>query len=257
MLQDLVDDIRVRHIGDHPQPPAAVRAHRDLDPEHASQPLRPGQRRLRRSSEFSLLIVVCHRTAVVVLMAAMARGAAGARCDASVGSSRGVPIGSVLSQVEAPWDRLIPNYPMQTEMLDETFAEVFDVFELATRVVGNFAVIALLLSATGLFGLAAFMAQSRTKEIGIRKVVGAGMCQIVRLLVWQFSRPVLVSLLFALPLAYFASNIYLDFFADRIGPPAGIVAGSGVAAVLFSWLIVGIQAWRVARESPIRALRYE
>ena len=66
MLQDLVDDIRVRHIGDHPQPPAAVRAHSDLDPEHASQPLRSGQRRLRRSSEFSLLIVVCHRTAVVV-----------------------------------------------------------------------------------------------------------------------------------------------------------------------------------------------
>ena len=56
----------------------------------------------------------------------------------------GVPIGSVLSQVEAHWDRLIPNYPMQTEMLDETFAEVFDVFELATRVLGNFAVIALL-----------------------------------------------------------------------------------------------------------------
>ena len=91
VLQDLVDDIRVRHIGDHPQPPAAVRAHRDLDPEHASQPPRPGQRRLRRSSEFSLLIVVCHRTAVVVLMAAMARGAAAARCDASVGSSRRCP----------------------------------------------------------------------------------------------------------------------------------------------------------------------
>ena len=53
------------------------------------------------------------------------------------------------------------------------------------------------------------------------------------------------------------ASIYLDFFADRIGPPAGIVAGSGVAAVLFSWLIVGIHAWRVARESPIRALRYE
>jgi hypothetical protein len=84
--KDPIDDFRIRHIGDHPQPTAAVRAHRDLDPEHASQPFRPGQRRLRRSSEFSLLIVVCYRTAVVVLMAASARGAAGARCDASVGS---------------------------------------------------------------------------------------------------------------------------------------------------------------------------
>ena len=177
-----------------------------------------------------------------------------------VGSVRvapGVPLGSALSEIEAQWNRLIPTYPVQTELLDETFADVFTVFELATRVLGNFAVVALLLSATGLFGLAAFMAQSRTKEIGIRKVMGAGMGQIVRLLVWQFSRPVLVSLLFALPLAYFASNIYLDFFADRIGPPAGIVAACGVVAVLFSWLIVGVHAWRVARESPIRALRYE
>ena len=116
---------------------------------------------------------------------------------------------------------------------------------------------ALLLSLIGLFGLAAFMAQGRTREIGVRKVMGAKMYQIVRLLIWQFSRPVLWALLVALPLAYFAANIYLDFFADRITFTLPIVVGAGVLAVLFAWGIVAIHAIRVARANPIHALRYE
>jgi putative ABC transport system permease protein len=68
----------------------------------------------------------------------------------------------------------------------------------------------------GLFGLAAFMATSRTKEIGIRKVMGASLVQIVRMLIWQFSKPVIWALALALPLSYLASGIYLDFFAERL-----------------------------------------
>lgn len=175
----------------------------------------------------------------------------------SVRVAAGVPLADMVSEIEQRWDRLIPEYPLQSGFLDETFADVFDVFNLTTQVLGGFAVIALLLSTIGLFGLAAFMAQSRTKEIGIRKVMGANLAQIVRLLVWQFSKPVMWSLLVALPLAYFGSQVYLDFFADRIEAPAAIVLGSGLAAILFSWTIVGVHAYRVARENPIRALRYE
>ena len=175
----------------------------------------------------------------------------------SVRVAAGVPLGAVIEEIEARWERLIPDYPMQSKLLDETFEDVFRVFALATKVLGYFAGIALLLSAVGLFGLAAFMAQGRTKEIGIRKVMGAGIAQIIRLLVWQFSKPVMWSLLVALPLAYLASSAYLQFFADRISAPAGIVVGAGIAAILFSWLVVGVHAWRVARANPIRALRYE
>ena len=116
---------------------------------------------------------------------------------------------------------------------------------------------ALLLSTIGLFGLAAFMAEGRTREIGLRKVMGANIPQIVRLLIWQFSKPVLWSLILALPLAYFASNTYLNFFADRISAPAGIVGASGVLAVLFAWAIVAVHAIRIARANPIHALRHE
>ena len=119
------------------------------------------------------------------------------------------------------------------------------------------AFVALMLSLIGLFGLAAFMAESRTKEIGIRKVMGASMSQIVRLLIWQFSQPVLWALLVALPLSYFASSTYLNFFADRLTMPAGIVVIAGVLAVVFSWAIVAIHAAKIARANPIKALRYE
>ena len=116
---------------------------------------------------------------------------------------------------------------------------------------------ALMLSLIGLFGLAAFMAERRTKEIGIRKVMGASMVQIVQLLIWQFSKPVMWALVIALPLSYFASSTYLNFFADRLTMPAGIVAIAGLLAVVFSWAIVAIHATKIARANPIKALRYE
>ncbi len=176
---------------------------------------------------------------------------------ASIRVAAGTPMAGVLSDVEATWETLVPEYPIQTQFLNETFDDVFKIFNLTTQVLAGFAGIALLLSTIGLFGLAAFMAQSRTREIGIRKVMGANVVQIIRLLVWQFSKPVMWSLLVALPLAYFASDMYLNFFADRISAPAGIVAGSGVMAILFSWAIVAIHAVRIARANPIKALRYE
>ena len=121
----------------------------------------------------------------------------------------------------------------------------------------GFALVALGLSFIGLFGLAAFMAANRTREIGIRKVMGANSGQIVRMLLWQFSTPVFWGLLVAVPVSYLASETYLNFFADRIGQPAVVVLTAGVAALGFSWLVVVLHAYRVASVSPIRSIRYE
>ena len=164
---------------------------------------------------------------------------------------------ATIAQVEEVWQELIPDYPIQTEFLDEVFGQVFQIYSGMTKILAGFAVMALMLSMIGLFGLAAFMAASRTKEIGIRKVMGASLPQIVRMLIWQFSRPVVWALVIALPMAYFASNIYLDFFADRLELPAGIVLVAGLASVGFAWGIVAIHAIKIARSNPIHALRYE
>jgi len=169
----------------------------------------------------------------------------------------GVAMGQVLSEVESVWQEIIPDYPIQSHFLDDDFKETYEIYSGLSLVLGGFALVALVLSLIGLFGLAAFMAAGRTREIGVRKVMGANMIQIVRLLIWQFSRPVLWALLVALPLAYFASNTYLTFFADRITLTAPIVGVAGAISVLVAWGIVAIHAVRVARANPIHALRYE
>jgi putative ABC transport system permease protein len=121
----------------------------------------------------------------------------------------------------------------------------------------GFAFVALALALIGLFGLAAFMAAQRTKEIGVRKVLGASSAQIARLLVWQFSKPVAWALAIALPAAYFGSSIYLDFFADRIESPILILVVAGAIAVILAWGTVAGHAVRIARSNPVLALRYE
>jgi len=170
---------------------------------------------------------------------------------------QGSAMGKALTDIESVWKRVIPDYPIQTEFLDDTFGQIFQIYGIMTILLGGFAFVALSLSMIGLFGLSAFMAESRTKEIGIRKVMGASMPQIVNLLIFQFSKPAMWALLVAMPLAYVAAGQYLNFFAERISTTAGIVVGAGVLAVAFAWAIVAVHAIKIARANPIRALRYE
>ena len=176
-----------------------------------------------------------------------------------IGSIRisGGNIMDTVEQIEDIWDRVIPEYPMQGRFLDEVFDDVYNILEYMNMALAGFAFIAFSLALIGLFGLAAFMAAQRTKEIGMRKVLGASTLQIVRLLVWQFSTPVLWALVVALPGAYFASSIYLNFFADRIESPILTLVLAGALAVTLAWGTVAGHAFRIARSNPIVALRYE
>jgi putative ABC transport system permease protein len=176
-----------------------------------------------------------------------------------VGSVR-ITHGSIIDTVQAiegVWDRIIPEYPIQGRFLDDVFDEVYNILKYMNMALSGFALVALSLALIGLFGLAAFMAAQRTKEIGVRKVLGASSTQIAKLLVWQFSKPVMWALAVALPAAFFASNIYLDFFADRIESPVVILLVAGVIAVLLAWTTVAGHAYRIARANPVLALRYE
>ena len=162
-----------------------------------------------------------------------------------------------VEQVEDIWDRVIPEYPIQGAFLDEIFDDVYNILKYMNMALAGFAFVALALASVGLFGLAAFMAAQRTKEIGMRKVLGASTSQIARLLVWQFSTPVLWALAVALPAAYFASIQYLNFFAERLESPVLILVVAGALAVTLAWSTVAGHAIRIARSNPILALRYE
>ena len=162
-----------------------------------------------------------------------------------------------IAAVEDVWDRVVPEYPMQGRFLDDIFDEIFKILQFMNAALAGFAFIALALAMIGLFGLAAFMAAQRTKEIGVRKVLGASSAQLARLLVWQFSKPVAWALALALPAAYFASSLYLNFFADRIGSPIFVLLVAGAVAVMLAWTTVAGHAVRIARSNPVLALRYE
>jgi len=162
-----------------------------------------------------------------------------------------------VDQIESAWKRVIPEYPIQGRFLDDVFNDVYQILKYMNMALAGFAFVALALALIGLFGLAAFMATQRTREIGIRKVLGANSLQIARLLIWQFSKPVVWALLVAWPAAWFASKSYLEFFAERIDTPILILLVSGLLAVLLAWGTVAGHAIRISRSSPIIALRYE
>ena len=163
----------------------------------------------------------------------------------------------IMSEVEEVWQSLVPNYPVWRNSLSHYFDRFFRIPRGIANVLWGFALVALSLALIGLFGLSTFMAQRRTKEIGLRKVMGANLFQIVGLLLWQFSIPVLWSLFVALPLAYFASNIYLDFFPERIGSVISVTMLASLISLLTAWSIIFFHALSVARASPIQSLRYE
>ncbi|HEX8388629.1 MAG TPA: ABC transporter permease [Sphingomonas sp.] len=163
----------------------------------------------------------------------------------------------VRGQVEQVWKRNVAQVPFEGEFADDIVREQYDRDEARGRLFAAFALLAVVIGCLGLFGLAAFTAERRTKEIGVRKVLGARTRDIVRLLVWQFSRPVLIANLIAWPLAWWLMRDWLNGFDTRIDltPTPFLVAG--LLALLIAVLTVGGHAYRVARTSPVRALRYE
>ena len=175
---------------------------------------------------------------------------------ASIKISQNAPI-SVVRDIEDVWHEVYPDYPMQGKFLNETFQMVYTIFDYGTKALAGFAFIALALAAFGLFGLAAFMAEQKTREIGIRKVLGANPVQIVKLLIWQFSKPVLWAIPFALLFAFYISGLYLEYFPDRISMPFEILIGAGIVGVILSWVTVATHAYKIARTNPVKALHYE
>ncbi len=164
---------------------------------------------------------------------------------------------AVRAGAERVWKSVTNEVPFEAEFSDDIVAELYEAEDARAQTFAAFALLAILVACLGLFGLAAFTAERRTKEIGIRKVLGARTRDIVRLLAWQFSKPIIVANLIAWPVAWWVMRDWLDRFDARIdlGPTPFVLAGV-VALVIALGTIAG-HAVRVARANPIHALRYE
>jgi putative ABC transport system permease protein len=163
----------------------------------------------------------------------------------------------VLHDVEAVWKRLVPDVPFRAQFADDRVKKLYDADEARGQLFGASALLAIVIGCLGLFGLAAFTAERRTKEIGIRKVLGARSRDIVRLLAWQFSKPVIVANLIAWPAAWWVMRDWLNGFDSRIPLGPGPFLLAGLLALAIALGTIASHALRVARANPIHALRYE
>ncbi len=169
----------------------------------------------------------------------------------------GVALTSLLSTIEASWKTLVPGEPFEYTFLDDDFQKNYRKDRLIGSLIGGLTSIAILISCLGLFGLAAFAADQRRKEIGIRKVLGASVASITGLLAKDFLKLVLIAIVLASPIAYYFMNKWLADFAYRIDIQWWMFALAGLLAVGIAFLTVGAQSVKAALANPVKSLRSE
>lgn len=162
-----------------------------------------------------------------------------------------------ISAVESVFKKIGPSYPFEYRFADVDFEKKFSTISLISRLATIFAFLAIFITCLGLFGLAAFTAEQRTKEIGIRKVMGATVSNLVLLITKDFSRLVILSFVISAPLAWWAMNNFLERYPYRITIAWWILPLAGIVALLLTLLIVSSQALRAARNNPSQSLRSE
>ena len=170
---------------------------------------------------------------------------------------RGREIPETIDRIQAVWRRMGHEQPLHFSFEDGLIDNIYHDVVIQGQVIGACAGLAILIAALGLFALAAFTTERRTKEIGVRKAMGASTVDVMRLLLWQFTKPVLWANLIAWPLAFWAMDRWLHGFAYRVDLPPWLFLAASAAAVLIAWATVCAHAWLVARERPVAALRYE
>jgi len=170
-------------------------------------------------------------------------------------SAKNLP--ATIAAVERKWKELLPNRPFNYYFLDEFFNRQYKGEERFGKLFLNFAVLAIFISCLGLLGLASYSTIQRTKEIGIRKVLGASTSNIVNLLSIDFLKLVAISALIAFPIAWFAMNKWLQDFAYRTGISWWIFLLAGVVATLVALFTISFQAIKAAITNPVKSLRAE
>lgn len=162
---------------------------------------------------------------------------------------------TMLQQISAVWNTHLPNVPMISTLSTDAFEALYIAEIRRATIFAIFSILSIIISSIGLYGLAAFVAESRTKEIGIRKVLGATVFDIVKLLLLQFSKPILIANLIAWPLAYLNMDSWLSSFAYRIDISLAYFLFAGLVTLIIAWSVVAGHAVKVARCNPIKALR--
>jgi putative ABC transport system permease protein len=166
-------------------------------------------------------------------------------------------VSRALAFLEEKWRSFAPDQPFEFSFLDEDFDRLYRAEQRTGKIFGAFSILSILIACLGLFGLAAFTAEHRTKEIGVRKVLGASVPNLAGLLSKEFVRLVLLANLIAWPIAWYAMHQWLQDFAYRIDINWWVFTLAGGLALVIALLTVSTQAIKAALANPVEALRYE
>jgi len=166
-------------------------------------------------------------------------------------------VSHALMKIQGVFNKVNPSSPFEYQFIDEAYAQKFSVEERIGRLAGFFAILAILISCLGLFGLASFMAEQRTKEIGIRKVVGASVFNLWQLLSKDFVVLVILSCCIAIPVAYYFMNSWLQKYQYRTELSWWIFAVAVLGSLVITLFTVSFQAIKAAVTNPVKSLRTE
>ena len=169
----------------------------------------------------------------------------------------GNDVKNAISYAASVWKGFSPNQPFRYTFLDESFTNMYSNVRRTGSIFTSFAVLAIIIACLGLFGLSAFMAEQRNKEIGIRKVLGASVSGITAMLSKDFVKLVIISIIIASPIAYWAMTKWLQDFAYRISISWWMVAVAGLSAILIALLTISFQSIKAALMNPVKTLRTE
>ena len=177
--------------------------------------------------------------------------------DYTVARLTGRGLQATLSSMETTWKRFYPQLPFDYNFLDERFAKLYSEDRRFGTLFANFSLLAILVAGMGLFGLASFLSVQRTKEVGVRKVLGASVPSIVLLFFRDFFWLILIAALVGMPLIFLGMNQWLDSYAYRIAFPWWVMIVAMAAIALFAFLTVGYQTYKVAILNPARTIKHE
>jgi putative ABC transport system permease protein len=164
----------------------------------------------------------------------------------------------LLSKVAALWQKDMPSVPFTYSFLDEEVQKQYETEIMWSEIINSFALVAIIISCLGLFGLAAFSAEQRSKEIGIRKVLGSSVTGIVQLLSKDFLVLVIISFVIATPLAWWLITImWMDRFSYRVPLTWWMFALAGIVALFIALVTVSFQAIKAALMNPVKSLKTE
>jgi len=170
-------------------------------------------------------------------------------------SSEDIP--ATINYLEDKWNEFAPSQPFAYSFLDDRFNEMYENEQKLGKIFGVFAFLAIFIACLGLYGLAAFTAEQRRKEIGVRKVLGASIASIITLLSKEFLKLVGIAFLIAAPIAYYFMSEWLQDFENRTNINLMVFILAGVVALVIAWVTMGFQSWNAARINPAQSLKDE